>query len=305
MAIPKYHEFMLPLLNLAESQQELNFRDAVNRLAAQFQLSEAELKERLPSGQQAIVDNRVGWAKTYLVKAGLLQSTGRGTFKITPQGIDFLKTAPPAIDVSALQSFSKFTDFYGRGSSEEAGIPNTTSQLDLESTPEESIESGYHKIRSALELELLQKIKNCSPQFFENLVVELLLKMGYGGSRKDAGQAIGRSGDGGIDGIIKEDRLGLDSVYVQAKRWDGTTVGRPEIQKFAGALQMHRARKGVFITTSRFSDEAQDYTSRIDSKIVLIDGVELMQLLVDHNIGVATEKVYELKRIDSDYFVED
>jgi restriction system protein len=174
----------------------------------------------------------------------------------------------------------------------------------IDQTPEEGIEAAYQRVREQLAQELLQTVKSCSPTFFERLVVDLLVKMGYGGTRRDAGQAIGRTGDGGIDGIIKEDRLGLDIVYIQAKRWDNT-VGRPQIQQFAGALQGQRARKGVFITTSAFSQAAQEYVSRLDSKIVLIDGETLAQLMMDYDIGVATIATYDLKRIDSDYFIEE
>ncbi len=176
---------------------------------------------------------------------------------------------------------------------------------ELDKNPQESIESGYQQIRKELEIEILNIVKSCSPDFFERLVVDLLVKMGYGGSIREAGRAIGKSSDGGIDGIIKEDKLGLDIVYLQAKRWDNTTVGRPEIQKFVGALHGQRAKKGVFITTSKFSQSAKDYISLIDSKIVLIDGYELVELMIDNNIGVSTVSIYEIKKIDSDYFTDD
>jgi restriction system protein len=182
--------------------------------------------------------------------------------------------------------------------------PAVTVNSSSDATPEEALDSAYQRLRLDLEAELLDQVKAASPSFFERLVVELLVRMGYGGTLRDAGQAVGKSGDGGIDGIIKEDRLGLDLIYIQAKRWDGT-VGRPEIQKFAGALQGHRARKGVFITTSSFSADALEFTSRIESKIVLIDGAALAKHMIDHNVGVSTSRSYEVKKIDSDYFSEE
>lgn len=305
--IPKYHELMLPLLEFCKDGKEQTTREVVAQISQQFALTQSQLAEMLPSGQQTVFENRIGWAKTYLAKARLLEKTGRGKFKITARGQEFLKAKPKGITAKDLEKFDEFLEFRQKNRDDDQST-NSVAELITEEeglTPEESLELGYQKLRRALALEVLDNVKECSPGFFERLVVELLLKMGYGGSRKDAGEAIGRSGDGGIDGIIKEDRLGLDSVYVQAKRWDDTVVGRPEIQKFAGALQGHRARKGIFITTSRFSGEARDYIKIIDSKIVLIDGEQLAQLMIDFNVGVASDKVYEVKKIDSDYFVEE
>lgn len=302
MPIPDYQSIMLPLLKFAGDGQEHSLRETIEALADQFGLSGEERNELLPSGQQAIFDNRVGWARTYMKKAGLLESTRRGYYRITPRGQQILQKNPTKINAVFLRQFSEFIEFQrppkGKVDEVEDQESNETQ------TPEEVIETAYQKVRRGLATELLQIIKEHSPVFFERLVIDLLVKMGYGGTRKDAGQAIGRSGDGGIDGIIKEDRLGLDIVYIQAKRWD-SVVGSPEIQKFAGALQGQRAKKGVFITTSAFSQAALDYVSRIDSKIVLIDGDMLAQLMIDYNIGVASVAAYELKRIDSDYFTED
>jgi restriction system protein len=302
MAIPDYQSIMLPLLKYASDGQKHSLREAIETLALQFNLTEDERKELLPSGQQPIFDNRLGWARTYLKKAGLLESPKRGFFQITAQGIDVLSQAPEEINVQFLNQFPEFINFTN------AKKQNDNSEFAIEvnpdTTPQDSIESGYQKIRKELELELLNTVKTISADFFETLVVDLLVKMGYGGSRRDAGKAIGKSGDGGIDGIIKEDKLGLDIVYIQAKRWDTTVVGRPEIQKFVGALHGQRARKGVFITTSKFSQEAREYVSIIDSKIVLIDGQELAQLMIDNNIGVSTVSIYEIKKIDSDYFTD-
>lgn len=303
--IPKYHELMLPLLNLCSDSKEHTTREVLAAIAAQFALSESQLSEMLPSGQQTVFENRTGWARTYLTKAALLEKTGRGRFKITARGQQFLKGKPNGITAKDLEKFDEFLEFRQKNRDDDQTDNTLIEPVEEEElTPEESLESGYQKLRRALASEVLEHVKDCSPAFFERLVVELLLNMGYGGSRKDAGEAIGRSGDGGIDGIIKEDRLGLDSVYVQAKRWDDTVVGRPEIQKFAGALQGHRARKGIFITTSRFSGDANDYVKMIDSKIVLIDGQRLAQLMIDFNVGVSPDKVYEIKKIDTDYFME-
>jgi restriction system protein len=302
MAIPDYQSIMLPLLQLAGDQKEHSLREAIEALADEFNLTDEERRELLPSGQQATFDNRVGWARTYLKKAGLLESTRRGYFQVTERGLGILEQSPPEINSAFLRQFPEFVEFQAprrdkTGKAREMGVSETQ-------TPEEEIEAAYQRVRQGLATELLQTIKSCSPAFFERLVIDLLVRMGYGGTRKDAGQAIGRSGDGGIDGIIKEDRLGLDIVYIQAKRWDNP-VGRPEIQKFAGALQGQRARKGIFITTSAFSKAANDYVSRIDSKIVLIDGDALAQLMIDFQIGVTTTASYELKRVDSDYFTEE
>jgi len=303
MPIPDFQSIMLPLLAFAGDGKEHSLREAIEYLAQQFALTPEERAELLPSGRQEVFVNRVGWASTYLRKAGLLESTRRGHFKITERGGAMLRSNPSMINIKSLRQFDEFVEFQRpvrENSANEAGNADTEEI----STPEELMESAYQRVREGLAAELLQTIKDNSPAFFERLVIDLLVRMGYGGTRKDAGQAIGKSGDGGIDGIIKEDRLGLDIVYVQAKRWDDV-VGRPEIQKFAGALQGQRAKKGVFLTTSSFSRDALEYVSRIESKIVLIDGEMLAQLMIDYNIGVATLASYDVKRIDSDYFAEE
>jgi len=299
MAIPDYQSIMLPLLKFLGDRKEHSLREAIEYLADEFGLSEKERKELLPSGQQFTFDNRVGWARTYMKKAGLLESTKRAYFKISDRGLEVLKEKPEAINVKFLEQYPEFIEF--RKLKKEKKEKKT---INDESPPEELIESAYQSLRDNLAAELLTSVKSCSPSFFEKLVVDLLVKMGYGGTRKDAGQAIGKSGDGGIDGIIKEDRLGLDILYIQAKRWENS-VSRPEIQKFAGALQGMRAKKGIFITTSNFTQEAQNYVKNIESKIILIDGDLLADLMIDHNIGVSPVASYELKRIDTDYFTED
>jgi restriction system protein len=293
---------MLPLLRFAADGEEHSLRETIEALADQFELTDEERRDLLPSGQQATFDNRVGWARTYMKKAGLLESTRRGYYKITDRGTGVIGQNPPEINRVFLMQFPEFVEFQRPRSPDKAEADEQ--EVNETRTPEEGIESAYQRVRQGLAAELLQTVKTLSPAFFERLVIDLLVKMGYGGTRRDAGQAVGRSGDGGIDGIIKEDRLGLDIVYIQAKRWEGT-VGSPEIQKFAGALQGQRARKGIFITTSEFSGAAQEYVSKIDSKIVLIGGDTLAQLMIDYNIGVAPVASYELKRIDSDYFTEE
>jgi len=304
MPIPDFQTIMLPLLTFARDGAEHTLRETIDALAEEFQLTVEERNTLLPSGQQAVFDNRVGWARTYLKKAGLLESTRRGYYRITDRGQQVLRQNPQRIDITFLRRFPEFIEFQRTTQLSTDDIRNENEEDSKPRTPEETIETAYQKLRESLAAELLQLIKERSPSFFERLVIDLLIKMGYGGTRKDAGEALGKTGDGGIDGIIKEDRLGLDIIYIQAKRWDNV-VSRPEIQKFAGALQGQRARKGVFITTSTFSQEALDFASRIDSKIVLIDGSTLAQLMIDHNVGVTTVAAYELKRVDSDYFTEE
>jgi restriction system protein len=293
---------MLPLLRLLKDGREHYLGEVVSSLADEFKLSPEEREQLLSSGQQTVIRNRAGWARTYLKKAGLLESPRRGYFRITERGQSVLSSKPVRIDVKYLEQFPEFVAFRELRHERQEEDPPPITHTDA--TPEEALEGAYLRLRLDLESDLLEQVKAASPSFFERLVVELLVRMGYGGTLRDAGQAVGKSGDGGIDGIIKEDRLGLDVIYIQAKRWEAT-VGRPEIQKFAGALQGHRARKGVFITTSAFSSDAQEFASRIDSKIVLIDGPALAKYMIDHNIGVSPVRSYEVKKIDSDYFGEE
>lgn len=317
MPIPDYQSAMLPLLRLAGDGIEHKFRDVVEALAEHFNATPEERSEMLPSGTAPLFDNRIGWARTYLKQAGLLIAPKRGVFRISEHGQRLLASNPSRIDVELLDQFEEFRAFKARRKESQAS-PSTflagestlqpritdaqeSVQDNPAQTPEDTLATAYRRLRNDLEIDLLEQIKASTPAFFERLVVDLLVTMGYGGNRRDAGRAVGASGDGGIDGIIKEDRLGLDVIYIQAKRWEGT-VGRPEIQKFAGALQGHRANKGVFLTTSSYSKEATEYASMINTKIVLIGGRELAQLMVDHNVGVSSAGVYELKRIDSDYF---
>lgn len=307
MTVPDFQSFMLPLLKFTADRQEHRQSEAADALARHFSITESDRKEMLPSGRQTRFDNRIAWAVVYLRKAGFLESPRRGKFRITERGTEILKSNPARINIKFLMEHGnpEFRDFHrpSRQGGDHVEPNHDESNTDLR-TPREILEAGYQEFRRDLAQELLNRIKNCSPRFFEQLVVDLLVKMGYGGSYRDAGQAVGQSGDGGIDGIIKEDKLGLDAIYIQAKRWEGT-VGRPVVQTFAGSLDGHRARKGVLITTSQFSIDAQDYVTRIEKKIVLIDGEELTKLMIDYGIGVAADAVYEIKRLDADYFEEE
>ncbi len=309
MPIPDYQSLMLPVLKIASDGKEHGLSDTIELLASQFKLTDSERRELLPSGRQSRFDNRVGWAKTYLKKAGLLDTPNRGKFCITERGMEALKAQPTSIDRKFLEQFSEFVEFQGSSqtskTNELRGDEDSDRQLLIsEQTPEEMLEFSFQSLKAELASKILNRVKLCSPQFFEKIVVDLILAMGYGGSRKDAGQAIGRTNDGGVDGIIKEDKLGFDIIYVQAKRWEGT-VGRPVVQAFAGSLEGFKAKRGVIMTTSQFSREANDYVERIEKRIILIDGEQLAKLMIEHNVGVAETERYILKKIDSDYFEED
>lgn len=288
---------MLPLLDLARDQEDHRLIDAVDLLADRLRLTDDERRKRSSEGQQTRFYHSVFLARKHLTKSGLLEDPVRGQFRITELGRRVLESGPSQLDRAYLRQI------------EESGIATVREPTSLDpepntaTTPEEALQDAYETLRNSLADELLGQVKQASPAFFELLVVDVLVRMGYGGSRKDAGEAIGQSGDEGIDGIIKEDRLGLDIIYIQAKRWS-STVGRPEVQRFAGALQGKRARKGVFITTSSFSREAVQFANSIETKVILVDGRQLAALMIDHGVGVRTDASYELKRIDSDYFPE-
>lgn len=307
--IPSYQDIMQPLLKELADRKEHTSTDLYRILADRFGLTEEERTQLMNTGRQPLFNNRVGWAQTYLKKAGLLEAPKRGSYRITKRGLEVLSQTPDSITLDTLMQYPEFADFRsgssGGGTESSKGHHTVSvSSTDEESTPEELLEIGYRQMRQSLADELLTKVKSCSPEFFERLVVELLVKMGYGGTQADAGKAIGKSGDGGIDGIIKEDRLGLDVIYIQAKRWDGN-VGRPEIQKFVGALQGQRARKGVFLTTSSFTKDALEYVKMIDTKVVLVDGNDLAQLMIDHGVGVTPLVTLEIKKMDQDYFMDE
>jgi restriction system protein len=302
MTIPYFQTVMLPLLILLGDKNEHSLRESINKLGDEFKLTDNEKKQLLPSGKQPIFDNRVGWARTYLKKAGLIESTRWGFSRITERGLNLLSQNPQKIDDNILNKYPEYKQFKSYNLEKILPVKN---KQDDNITPEEELENAYQDLSNNLNNELLLQVKNVSPSQFENIVVDLLVAMGYGGSHKDASQAIGGIGDEGIDGIINEDRLGLDRIYIQAKRWQNVIVGRPEIQKFAGALQGKHASKGIFITTSYFTKEAQDFAKIIDNRIILIDGNQLAQLMIENNVGVNTVTTYMVKKIDTDYFVEE
>lgn len=303
MAVPDYQTIMLPLLQYTGDGQEHTIRDAITDLGKFFQLSSNELAEMLPSGKQAKFDNRVHWAGTYLRKAGLLQSTGRARFIITERGYNVLNSNPPHIDNHFLRQFSEFNEFQSRSNVEKA-TDTDNGNIKSDETPQEILYSSYKALREQLIQDLIDTILTCSPTFFEQLVVDLLVAMGYGGALENAGEVTQASRDGGIDGIIKEDKLGFDVVAIQAKRYsEDNPIGRQVIQSFAGSLVGRGISKGVFITTSYFSRDAQEYAQRTPQpKIILIDGRTLSELMIDHNVGVSPVEVYTIKKIDSDYF---
>lgn len=296
---------MLPLLRLLADGESHRLAELVQQIGDEFQLSDAERTERLPSGQPRLL-NRVAWARTYMGKAGLLEGTGRGSVRITDRGKALLAENPSRIDMRLLTRYPEYVAFkQGPGTTTGGGTPEVDpGEIAATETPEEQMEHAYRQLQAELAEDVLANIKAHSSRFFERLVLDLLVAMGYGGTLEDAAQVLGQTGDGGVDGVIKEDRLGLDVIYVQAKRWNGT-VGRPEVQGFAGSLDGYRSRKGIFITTGTFSRDAQDYVGRIDKRIVLIDGSMLGRLMVQHGIGVTVASDYQIKRIDSDYFGED
>lgn len=294
--IPDFQSIMLPLLSILADGEEHSNMETNQRLSQFFYLTDSELNEYLPSGTQKTFTNRVSWAKSHLKRADFTETSKRGYIKITETGKKFLQNNPKELNLRVLKTIAAY---------QEKGIKDDSETVIAQiATPEEVLESSYLAIRKNIALELLAKIKGCSPIFFENLVVELLVKMGYGGTIKEAGKSIGRSGDEGIDGIIKEDKLGLDVIYIQAKRWEGS-VGRPEIQKFVGALAGQGAKKGVFITTSKFTKEAKDYQPKNEAKIVLLDGEQLAELMIDYDLAVTTTNTFVIKRIDNDYFGEE
>lgn len=295
MSIPTFQEIMRPWLELASDGAEHTLQEVISSLADKMTLSPEERAEMLPSGFQGTFTNRVAWAATHLQKAHALARVGRGRYRITERGKSLLAEHVP-ITTARLMQFPEYQEFKARG--KESAAPSA--DLD-DTTPAEAIDSAIQAVRAAVAAELLDRIKASPPDFFERLVVDLLLKMGYGGSRRDAGQAVGKSGDGGIDGVIKEDRLGLDAVYIQAKRWEGS-VGTSVVREFAGTLDFHKANKGVLITTSTFTADAKLFTQSIGKRIVLIDGVMLAELMIDNEVGVITESTYRLVRVDQGFF---
>lgn len=307
MALPGFQNFIYPVLKYSSEYDEVSLNDIQNYLTDYFSITEEEKAERVPSGLQTKFYNRVAWTKSYLFKAKLIENTRRSHFKITDRGRQFLQqfSTTKYISINDLRSIEEFKKFQSitNSSDEENNVEKDANISDEIKTPLEILEENYQIIKNELASELLEKIRTKSWQFFEDLVVDLMVKMGYGGSRYKVGESIKRTRDEGIDGIINQDKLGLDVIYLQAKMWkDESSIGRPEIQKFVGALQGKRAKKGVFITTSSFTKDAIEYANTIESKVILIDGDTLTNLMIEHNVGVTPIETYQIKKIDLDYF---
>lgn len=309
MPVPDYQSFMRPLLAYGGDGQEKNIREAIDALADKFGLSDKDRRQLVPSGKQTVLANRVHWARTYLDKAGALQRTRRSHFRVTERGKQLLLEHPTRIDVRVLRQFPEFVAFQtpaqdGSSQEEPEATPAALEDIATE-TPEEKIQAAEEAIAASVRSQLLERISELSPAFFERVVVDLIVAMGYGGTRNSVAKRLGKSGDEGIDGVVNEDPLGLDVVYIQAKRYaPENTIGRERIQQFAGALVGQGASKGVFVTTSSFSRGATDYAQRVPQRIILIDGSELSRLMVQYGVGVRTERIIEIKRIDLDYFEE-
>jgi restriction system protein len=305
--IPDFQTIMLPLLKILQDGKEHALRDIISEISDQFTLTEEERVQLLPSANQTMISNRVGWARTYLKKANLLETPKRAVLKITEDGVNILAKSLPRIDVKFLQTLPKFQEWQSSYATkiDDIELAENENKIEIQTgkTPEELLDYSYSQLKEELASEIIDKIKSCSPAFFELLVIDLLIKMGYGGSRKEAGEVLGKSGDGGIDGIIKEDKLGLDTIYIQAKRWENT-VTIHQVRDFAGSLLSKKAKKGIFITTSSYPASAKEFVSSIEPKIVLIDGNELANLMIEYKVGVSVKKVYEVQRLDSDYFEE-
>jgi restriction system protein len=301
MPLPDYQSLMLPVLKTA-AQGEIRLRNATELLAEEFQLSEAEKAEMLPSGQQTIFANRVGWAKTYLKKAGLVETTRRGYFQITERGREILEKAPNTIDKKFLEQFKEFNQFRNRKTKKEEELEPATSNAKTY-TPDEAMRTAHQQIQENLAQELLEHVINAPPNYFERLIITLLIRMGYGGSGIDTGRALGQSHDSSVDGVIDQDALGLDQVYIQAKRYaTGNNIGSREVREFSGSLNLYQANKGVFATTSAFSKEAQETASALDRRIILIDGKYLAYLMIRYNVGCRVEETFCLKKVDEDFF---
>jgi restriction system protein len=300
MAVPDFQSLMRPLLEILADGKDHSIRSIRRDLANHFSLSQDDVDELIPSGRVTTLQNRVGWAATYLYRAGLIQRPRRAVYRIADRGREVLDANSHRVDLSVLSQFDEFEEFR-HAKSAKGAEPATVGTAD-EQTPEERIDDAYRELRSALAGELIERVQDQTAEFFEQLVLDVLHAMGYGGRREDASERLGKTGDEGVDGVIREDRLGLDAIYVQAKKWSNT-VGRPEIQKFVGALQGQKATKGVFIATSAFSPDAIEYADKVIPRVILVDGNELAQLMMEHDVGVATSNEYLLKRLDLDYFV--
>lgn len=301
MAVPDFNSWLLPVLRHIGDGKEHGVSELYEVLADDMGLSAEDRVQLLKSGKQLVYENRIGWARTYLKKAGLVESPSRGVVRITDRGKGVLANPPEKLNVKFLRQFPEFVEFHTH--KPEFSTPDAPILEPTEESPSDTLERVHDELEKQLADDILERIKKAPPAFFERLVIDLLLAMGYGGSREDAGKTIGKSGDGGIDGVINEDRLGLDVLYVQAKRWE-QPVGRPVVQAFTGSLEGVRARKGVLITTSTFTSDAQQYVRQIEKKVVLIDGISLASLMIQHDVGVGVEATYQVKKLDSDYFPE-
>jgi len=301
--VPDYESIMLPMLKLAGDKQEHATRDARSQLADEFGLAPQQIKEPLPNSPQTKWVNRVNWASTYLRKAGLLQEGKRGVVQITEQGSAVLQNPLEKIDIAFLNQFESFRAWRAKKNKKKQPDVKPDEEVTAQQTPEELMDSAYQELRQEVAQDILERITSAPPDFFEKLVVELLVSMGYGGSEEDAGEALGASGDGGVDGLIKQDRLGLDVLYVQAKRWE-KNVGEPEIRDFVGALVGKAASKGVFLTTSDSTASARAYAEKIPQNVVLLDGEKIADYMIECDLGVTPISKYELKRVDTDYFDE-
>lgn len=301
--IPNYQEFMRPILELANAAngQEIRLRDLINQIADRYGLTYAEREETLPSGKQSILDNRIGWAKTYLLKAGLLDSTRRAHFVITPKGKAALSDPTTKIDNNYLKQFEEFNAFQNRSS--ETQNQTEENEVNQEITPDEALRSAFKKINDALAQDILDRTRKVTPSFFEDLLIDLLVAMGYGGTGDGAAHALGKTGDNGVDGVIDQDPLGVDQIYIQAKRYaEGNNVSASDIRDFFGALNLKKAQKGIFITTSDFTPSAKETAQNLGTRIVLINGTELAKLMLRYNIGSRDEQVLHLKKIDEEFF---
>jgi len=303
MSVPDFQSVFVPLLKFASDGKEHTIREAREQIAREMELTQEDLAEKISSGQGKF-ENRVHWAKAYFIQAGILASPKRGSLIITERGKELLSENHKRISIKELKRYPEFVKFQTPSGKANVFVMDNVVIENANETPDEILEHSYQRIYNSLATELLARIKSNTPEFFENLVIDLMIKLGYGGSREEAGQSVGKVGDGGIDGIIKEDKLGLDMIYLQAKKWD-SSVGRPDIQGFVGALHGKRARKGVFITTGTFSKAAIEYANSIETKVILIDGELLVKYMIDYNLGVSTVKTFLIKSIDSDYFTEE
>ena len=300
--VPQYHTLMLPVLRVMGGGSEMTTSQMRDAVAEHLGLSAEALSQRLPSGTQSAFDNRMGWARTYLMKAGLLDRPRRATYVISQSGKDLLSNPPAAIDAEFLRSYEQFNDFISTAKNGKQELIQSN-DIDDDLTPEEQIEKGVRRIQRELQDEVLDRVKQLPPEGFEQLVLRLLVGMGYGGSMEDV-QGVARGADGGVDGVVNQDHLGLDRIYIQAKRWEGS-VGRPVIQGFVGALAGVGASKGVMMTTSTFAQPAQEYVKTLtDRRIILVDGKRISELMLKHGIGVSTKQTFVIQRMDEDFFLE-